>query len=339
MPLPAPWRDRLPHLAPFAGLAGWVVVGTAGYAWLEGFPFYDALYMTVITISTVGFQEVHPLDATGRAFTLFLIVGGLSTALYAFTRLGQMVVEGEILDLYGRRRRMREIERLTDHYVICGFGRAARPVADGLQREGVPFCVVERDPALEATLREARIPHVLGDATEEETLQRAGIERARGVVALLASDADNLYLTMSAKGLNPKARILVRASDEKAETKLRRAGADEIVMPYRMAGLHVIQAITRPHVLHFLRVVSQPQYQLDMEEVPVAAGSALAGVSLGDAQLRSRTGAIIVAIQREGSPMLFNPTSAERIEAGDTLLALGPADDLRKLAALVKAKG
>lgn len=321
---------------PLVLLGGWLAAGTLGFVLLERYPLFDAFYMTVITLSTVGYGEIHPLSPAGRAFASVLIMGGLGTVLYALTRVGQMLIEGELADVYGARRMRRTIENLTDHHILCGYGRTARPVVEALRDEALDFVVVERDPEIARQIQDAGDLVHQGDATDEDALRAAGVARAKGLLALLPSDADNLYLTMTAKGLNPNLRVIARASDEKAEAKLRRAGADDVVMPYRMAGQRVIQAITQPHVLEFMEAISRrTELALSMEEVRVPEGSPLAGSSLGDSHLRRRTGAIVVAIRGSDGRMRFNPAAEERVQVGDVLLALGPADDLRKLDELV----
>lgn len=329
---------------PWTGIGGavlllsfWTAVGTIGYMTIEGMSLLDALYQSIITLSTVGFEEVQQLSPLGELFTIVLIVGGLSTVIYAFTRIGQMVIEGELLDIMGMRRMRAALEDLEDHWIVCGYGRTAEPVVQGLLEEDQDFCVVEIDPDLEPELQEHQMTYVIGDATEEETLQQAGIERAQGILVLMPSDADNLYLAMTAKGLNPDTKVIVSASDEQAEMKMRRVGADEVVSPNKMAGQRVLQAALRPTVVEFMELVSHRQHlHLNLEEVRVSEDSSLADVTLGDAELRRRAGAIIVAIKRSSGEMVFNPKPADVIHAGDTLIALGEREDLRELAEICR---
>ncbi len=323
---------RGPQAALGAALFGlWIVVGTLGYHWLEGWPLLDALYMTVITLTTIGFGEVHPLSPQGRIFTLFLISVGLGTAVYTFTRLGQLVFEGEFLDLFGQRRMARELKRLRDHYIVCGFGRIGQIVARGLADEGEPFCVVEQNPDLEETLRDLGYRYVIGDATEEETLKQAGIDRARAVLALLPTDADNLYLTITAKGLNPGVRVIARALSAKAETNLKKGGADQVVSPYRIAGIRILQAALRPTVLEFMELVTHRAYlPLQLEEIRVTRSSPVVNRTLAEADVRNHYGVIVIAIKRANGEMVFNPGPQEVIREGDILVVMGREEDLRR---------
>ncbi len=290
--------------------------------------------MTVVTLSTIGFGEVHPLSTAGRAFAIVLIVGGLGTALYSVARVGQAIFEGEILSILGRRRMQRDLRHLTDHYIVCGFGRTGHHVAEGLAREGLPFCLIDRDPARVDELQGEHYLFCLGDATDDAVLRTAGIERAKALLALLSSDADNLYLTMAAKELNPRVQVIARALDEDAIVKLRRGGADKVVSPYEMAGLRLLMAAVRPTILEFVELLTRPDFDaLTMEEVPVCAGSALEGATLSDNAALRDSRAIIVAIKRSDGRLLFNPGAAERIAAGDTLIALGDRDHLKDLGA------
>lgn len=315
----------------------WLSVGTIGYMLIEGWGFLDAVFMTTITLSTVGYGEVHPLTPAGRIFSILLMGAGLGTVLYAFTRIGQLVIEGELLDIMGMRRMRQQIDNLEGHYIVCGYGRTGKPVVDGLVDEDKDVCVVELDPDLAPELRDAGVLFVIGDATEEETLLDAGLERAEGIMGLLPSDPDNVYLAITAQGVNPTAKVIVRASDEQAEMKMRRVGADEVVSPNKMAGERVLQAALRPTVVEFMELVTHRQHlHLNLEEVKVSEGSILAGETLGDAELRRRAGAIIVAIKRATGEMVFNPKPADMIHAGDTLIALGEREDLQDLAAICR---
>ncbi len=312
-----------------AMLAMWTVLGTAGFIILEGWSITDAFYMTIITVSTVGFGEIHPLSSAGRIFASFLIMGGLGTAIYTFTRLGQVVLEGELLGGLGRRRMRKELSGLLDHYILCGFGRAARPVADGLAHKDLPFCVIEMNAANETVLQDLGYLYLIDDATSDEALQDAGIKNARAVLTLLPSDADNLYVTVTAKALNPEIRVIARAVDERGEIKLRRGGANEVISPYNLASHRILQAATSPTVLQFMRHVSDRQYlEMSLVEAEVGEGSKMKGLSIADSKLRSDFGVVIVAIRRDGEHMLFNPGPHEPILAGDVLVLMGHDEKL-----------
>jgi voltage-gated potassium channel len=307
----------------------WTLVGTTGFALIEEWPALDAFYMTITTISTVGYGEIHPLSAAGRLFASFLIVGAIGTAIYTFTRLGQAVVQGELLGGLGRRRMRKLLDDLKDHYVLCGFGRFAKPVAEELAHKKIPFCVIERDSGAEPHLRDAGYRYLIDDATTDEALQGAGVERARAVLALLPSDADNLYVTVTARSLNPGLRVIARSSDERGETKLRRGGADVVVSPYNLAGNRIVQAATSPTVLQFVEHVADRHYlEMNLGEAQVSEGSKLTG-TIGSARLRSQHGVIVVAIKRDQT-MMFTPGPGEELRPGDVLVIMGREEDLKK---------
>ena len=319
-------------------LCFWVVVGSLGFSWIEDWPLLDGVYMTVITISTVGYGEAHPLSDYGKGFAVFLIVAGLGTAIYTFSILGQTLLEGELAEVLGRRRMKSHRGNLEDHYIVCGNGRVGSTVSIYLERRELPFCVIENDPAAEEELRQRHYRYVIGDATEDENLILAGLSRAKAVFALLPSDADNLYLTLSAKGINPSAVVVARASGKGAETKLERAGADHVVSPYELVGLRLLQKVLSPTLMEFMDLVIHREHlKLIMEEFRVPSDSALAGYSIEEAEIRSRYGLIAVAIKRPDGPMLFNPDSGEKMESGDVLVLLGPEDRVKDLAQAKRA--
>ncbi len=314
-------------------LIAWVGLSTAGYLLVEpGWSLLDAFYMTVITITTVGYREVHPLTPGGQVLTTFVVVIGLGLLLFTLTRVAQVMFEGELLDILGRRRMEREIAELDNHYVLCGYGKVGRPVADGLAQEGLPFCVVEQDPELEPSLRQKGYRYVLGDATDDATLREARVDRARTLVAMLASDADNLYLTIAARELHPHIRVIARATDEAGETRLKRAGADDVVSPSRIAGLRILQAAVNPTAVEFMEIVTHREaLQLSMADIEVASGSPLHERTIAEAGIRGRYGVIVVAIKGAGGEMTFNPEPDEKIEAGDVLVVLGEDLDIAQL--------
>ena len=299
---------------------------------LEGWPPLDSLYQTVTTITTVGFQEVHPLSDRGRAYTMLLIMAGLTTLLYTLTRIGQGVFEGELLEVLERRSMIRDLAALRNHFIICGYGKVGRPVAEGLAREGVPFCVIDNGPDARAALRDDGFLNVIGDATEESVLDQAGLDRARTLLALLPSDADNLYLTIAAKDRNPEIKVIARAGDPAGETRIKRAGADEVISPARIAGLRVLQAAVNPTALEFMEIVTHNRaLQLSLADIQVAEGSQLKGQSIAEAGIRGRFGVIVVAIKAADGTMAFNPDPGRRIEPGDTLVVLGEDLDIVEL--------
>ena len=310
--------------------------GTLGYRFIEGWSFLESLYMTVITITTVGYSEVRTVHEAGRIFTVFLIFGGMGIMAYSVGMVAQFMVEFQLRAILGRRKLGLKIKSLKDHYVICGFGRIGRIIYQELESHGVPTLVIEQNAALKEVLESEGIPYMIGDATNEDELLEGGIERARGLVAVVLSDADNLFITMTARGLKPGLFIVARADDEKTEKKLLRAGADRVVLPYRIGGQKMAHTIIKPAVTDFLEfTVHGKGIELRMEELPVKQGSRLVGVSLMDSGIRQEMNVIIVAIRKPDGEMTFNPSSKARIEAGDTLIALGHGQELVKLAQIL----
>lgn len=337
MPTPGRYRygfqpagdPRTQILLGFALLAFWFVIGTVGFLVIEdGWTVLDAFYMTVITITTVGYSEIHPLSPAGRIFVMVIAIGGLGTLLYTLARLAQLLFEGELVDFLGKRRMMSEIENMEDHYIVCGFGKVGRPVVEGLAAEGLPVVLVEMDPDLEAAIQDLDVPYIIGDATHEEVLEKAGIRKARTLLGLLPSDADNLYLTIAGLDLNPDVKVIARATDQTGEVRLKRAGAHDVVSPTRIAGLRVLQAAVNPTAVEFMEIVTQQQaLQLSLADIPVAGTSSLAGRTIADCQIRGRYGVIVVAVKR-AKDMEFNPDPSYEITAGDVMVVLGEDLDL-----------
>lgn len=314
-----------------------LVAGTLGYHLVEGWALFDALYMTAITITTVGFLEVHPLSDAGRAFTMVLALGGVFTLFYTATELIRGVVSGEVGRAMGRQRMERSLAGLNHHLVVCGYGRMGKLVCREFSAQGLPFVIVDQQAEL---LRDFRLPHglaLVGDATADDVLKRAGVERARGLVTVAASDAANLYITMSARFLNERLFIVARAENEEAEKKLRRAGASRVVSPYAIGGQRVAQAVLRPAVMDFIELATRSEHlELQIEESAVQAGSPLAGRTVRDSGLRRELGVIVVAVKKPDGRMIFNPDSDQAIEAGDVLITLGHRQQLDKLEQLAR---
>jgi voltage-gated potassium channel len=317
-----------------------VVAGTLGY-WLveRDYTLFDALYMTVITLTTVGYGEVHPLSTPGRWFTIFLLLGGVFVLFYTAAELLRFVISGELQDVVGRRRMARQLAEMQNHMIICGYGRMGRHVCREFSKQKLPFVIVDRR---EKVLEDFNLAHglaVAGDATSDEVLKRAGVERARALVTVAASDADNLYITMSARLLNEKLYIVARAEDEQAEQKLLRAGANRVVTPYAIGGSKVAQAVLRPSVVDFIELATKTEHlELQLEEAQIGAGSQLAGQTIGASRLRPDLGLIVVAIKKRTGSMVYTPPPEAVMEAGDTLIALGRRDQLDELEKLAAAK-
>ncbi|MFC1860464.1 potassium channel family protein [Chloroflexota bacterium] len=307
-----------------------IASGAIGYVIIEGWSFIDALFMTVITITTVGYEEVHPLSAGGRAFSIFLIVGGISSAIYVSTSIIQFIIEGELGITLGRRRMERRMVKLKDHFILCGYGRVGQEIARIFTEEGVPFVIIDKDPEGIATANKDGHLHVLADATDDETLKEAGIERARGLVVAVGSDADNVYITLSARGLRPDLFVEARASSSKAETKLKKAGATRIISPYSLGARRMAELALRPGIVDFIdTIVSRRGQEFELENIAIDNDSALVGLTVAEA--RQRTKAAILAISRKRGKMVANPSAEETIQAGDILITLGTREQLTAL--------
>lgn len=310
--------------------------GTLGYMTVERWTFFDSLYMSVITLTSVGYLEVHPLSAEGRVFTMGLLLTGVFSLFFAATSAIRSIVDGELTGQLAKDRMEKKLQSLTDHVIVCGYGRMGRLVAQEFTQQQIPFVVIER---AESLLADFKAPHgvaLAGDATHDETLRRAGIERARTLVTLAASDADNLFITMSARLMSDRVFIVARAEDEGAEKKLMKAGASRVISPYIIGGQRVAQAVLRPSVVDFIELATRSDYMaLQIDETTVSKTSVLCGQPLRDTGLRQDLGLIVVAIKRPDGRMVYNPAPETEISEGDILITLGPKtkqDQLRTLA-------
>ncbi|MGA2037488.1 MAG: potassium channel protein [Acidimicrobiales bacterium] len=306
-----------------------LVVGTAGYL-LFGFDLLDAVFQTVITVTTVGFNSPRPLDAGSKAFTIILILVGVGTALYTFSAVLEVLIEGHMRDLVRRRKMERDIARMDRHVVVCGWGRVGREVAQFLTNARREVVVIDRDPE-----RLSGVPYafVCGDATDDEILHQAGIDRAATLVAALDTDADNLYVTVASKSMRPDLQIIARARNESSEPKLVRAGADRVVNPQQLGGDRMASFVTQPYVVDFVDVVMHDgTLKFRLEELAVSADSPLVGSTFRSVHLRDRTGALVLAIRRPDGGFVTNPSPEHVIEAGDVLISVGTAEQLGALA-------
>jgi len=330
--------DPIRHLKiSMAVLLALVTLGATGYMTIEGWSLLDALYMTVITLGTVGFKEVHDLSAYGKLFTITLIIFGVSVLGYIVGSLAQIMFEGQIQRIIGRKKVEKKIDSLTDHYIICGFGRIGALICKEFSAKPIPFLVIEKYPEAHDKLHHEEYLHLRGDATEDETLLRAGIKRAKGLISVVTSDTENVYITLTARGLNPDLFILARSGEEGSEIKLRRAGANKVISPYVIGGNRMAQAILRPNVVDFIEIATGREHlELQMEEILIPQNSAFVGENLISSGFRKETGVIIVGIKKVHGKMVFNPESHSRIEAGDTLIVLGDPPAIMKLEDLVK---
>jgi voltage-gated potassium channel len=315
--------------------AGVVITGTIGFHVIEGWTYFDGFYMVLTTLTTIGYGEIHPLSHVGRIFNICLIVSGVGTALVLIGVMTQALLEFEFNLLFGRRKMQREIDRLKGHYIICGAGRVGRSVARELAKKPVPFVVIEGKPE-KAARYEPEFLTIVGDATQESVLHSARIEHAIGLVAATTTDATNTYIVLTARSLNPKLKIIARASEEDAEKHLLTAGADSVISPYTFAGHRIAHAFLRPSVVDFLEValVRNQEFGLELEEIIVGSDSRYAGCTVRDSGIRDELEVSILAIKSEGGPMRYNPAPDDRIEAGDRLIVMGNPTMLRKLEGL-----
>lgn len=305
--------------------------GTLGYSLIEGWPIFESLYMTTITLATVGYSEVHQLSHQGQIFTILLIIFGVGFIAYTLTSSIQFVVEGQLRQLLGRKKLQNKINKLNDHYVICGYGRIGRQICKQLAEKPIPFIVIDEDPAAITRVEDDNFLHLAGDATEDETLIQAGIGRAKGLITAVTSDAANVFIVLSARGINPELYILARASSESAEKKLLSAGANKVVSPYYMGANRMAQAILRPSVVDFLEIaIGHDNLELQLEEIPVVSSSSLVGRPLAETGIRRDLGLIIIGI-KVNNEMTFNPSAETVIKAGHTLIALGEQPEIKKL--------
>ncbi len=314
-----------------------VSLGTSGYMIIEGWRFLDSLYMTIITLATVGFEESYPLSDGAKIFTILLIVFGVGLIGYVVGILAQHMFEGQFQRLVGRKKLEKKIEALRDHFIVCGFGRIGALICKEFAAKPLSFVVIEKNPELLAKLEEDQLLFLHGDATADETLLKAGIKRARGLVSVVASDSENVYITLTARGLNPDLFILARAGEDGSEIKLLRAGATKVVSPYMIGGNRMAQAILRPNVVDFIEIATGREHlELQIEEIQLPAASGFIGQNLVSSGLRKETGVMIIGIKNLSGKKTFNPESHTKIEGGDTLIVLGEQTAIQKLEELVK---
>lgn len=307
-------------------------IGTIGFHEIEGWSWLDSLYMVVITFSSIGYGEVHPLSHTGRIFNIGLIVSGAMVVALGIGTLTQALLEFELLQFFGRRRMERQIARLTGHYIICGAGRVGRSAARELARKPVPFVIVEKDQDKCDGL-DPEWPVIMGDATQDHTLISARIEHAFGLVAATTTDAGNIFIVLNARSLNSKLKIIARASEEESAKHLTKAGANTVVSPYTFAGHVIAQGLLRPNVVDFISLITgrDGQHEMVIEEIAVGPQSGLAGRTVGESGIHRDYGVIVLAIKRADGNTRFNPTARDPIFAGDYLIAMGEADSMSNL--------
>ncbi|HCR13644.1 potassium channel protein [Solidesulfovibrio sp.] len=325
-----------PLIGGFVAMAMVFCLGVLGYMEVEGWSFFDSLYQVIITLSTVGFQEVYPLTRDGRILTMVLIVSGVGTFAYLVGSFTQVLVEGRLQQYLGRRRMQKIIDSLSDHVIICGYGRIGAVVAREILAENVAAVIIENNAEVIHSLDEQGIPYVQGDATADETLLAAGLMRAKTLVAALTLEAANVYVTLTARQLNPTIRIVARADAQGHTQRLQRAGADQVLVPHLYGGVRMAQSVLRPTVTSFLELAGRGgAIDLQMEELQVTEHSEILDKNLIDAALRPRFNLIVIAIKKASGEMQFNPQPQAVLEAGDTMILVGSRDNLDSLQAIL----
>ena len=324
------------RLAVFAVIIA-ITIGATIFHVLEGWSILDSLYVTVQTVTTVGFGDVAPHTVYGRAFATIFMLVGVGVVLYALTSTVQSIVQSEMVATFGQRSLSRKMSKLRDHLIICGAGRVGSNIVRNLLGSSETFIVIENDPQKVAELSDLGVTVLVRDATLEESLREAGVDRARGLAACLPNDADNLYVVLTARGLSSNIHIVARAAEEQAESKLVRAGANRVVAPTIIGGHRMAVALTKPAVDDFLDSITANKLGLAFEQLEVDQASILAGRKLADTNIRSELEIVIVSIRRGSGELIFNPSGESIIEGGDMLIAIGRAESLMKLSVLAKA--
>jgi voltage-gated potassium channel len=304
-------------------------MGVSGYALIEGWNLLDSMYMVVITIFTIGYQEVSPLSPAGKIFTMLIAVSGVGTAVYAAGRAVEIIVEGEMSGYQKRKRMDTKIRQMKQHYIICGYGRVGHQVAQAFEHSKVPYVVIDPKPETTTELEPRGIPHITGDATLDDILLQAGIQSAKGLVACSDSDVNNVYVTLSARALNPNLRIIARAGIRDTEKKLVMAGADRVISPYFISGMRMAALATRPVTSDFLDLVTHGgQVEFRLHEIAVSGGSSLLGKSLEEADIRGVAGAMVLAIRKADGSFDLQPKASSKIEQGSILVVLGTQEQI-----------
>jgi voltage-gated potassium channel len=301
-----------------------LLLATAGYMLIEGWTLGEAFYMAVIVLTTTGLKEIRQMDNYGLAWTVVILIFGAASITVAYSFITSAIVSGELRRVMGRRTLQNRINQLSGHIIVCGYGRMGRMIAADLIRRGRQVVVIDNDPAVTTRLEEEGLLYVLGDAAEEETLQRAGVMRAQGLVAVLPEDSGNVFVTLTARGCREDLTIVARAEQTSAEPKLRRAGASRVICPTVIGAARVANIMIRPNVADFVEVTARG-VELEMDEYRVAADSPLKGKTLRESELRHKADVIVVAIKGEDGKTVFNPGPDQKIEIGDTLILIGPA--------------
>lgn len=311
-----------------------LLAGVLGYHYLEGWSLFDSIYMTVITLATVGYGETHPLSHGGRIFTIFLILGGMSIIFYALTEITTFVVEGEMTGILRRRRMNREIKKLKNHYILCGAGKSGEHVLHELRKTRRSCVVIERDPEKIRKLLNEGVPVIEGDATEDQILTSAGIDRAAGLVSALPNDKDNLFVVITARGLNPSLRIVAKVEEITSRDKFLRSGADTAVSANFIGGLRMASEMVRPATVTFLDSMLRGNSTLRVEEIAIAASSKQIGTTIGRCDPIHSSGVVLLSLRQAGAEdFKFNPPLDTKLHSGDTIIIVGDQRQVEKLRA------
>jgi len=304
-------------------------VGTLGFHYLEGWNWLESLYTTVVTLSTVGYGDYIPHNSSGMLFTLFLIIAGVGTMLYTVGLVTETMIEGRLNIILGKGRLEKMLKKMQNHYIICGCGRIGRLICKELAEEKVDFVVIDNNQEVLERIHEEGFVYYKGDATHDKTLLAAGIKKAKGIICVLPSDAENLYVILTARELKTDIFILSRSDDEDSEKRLLRAGANRVESPYMMGGMRMAMAILRPAMLDFVEITTMKQsLELRMDEIAICTGSSYIGKSLEESQTRQKFGLIVVAVKKESGKMIFNPMAKYVIENNDRLIVLGEVENI-----------
>ena len=320
-------------------LAGVILYGILGYTFIEGWSFLESFYMTIITLSTVGFREVRALSSTGRVFTITLVIFGVAGAAFTITVLGQFIVEGEIRRILGRRKMEKQLKDIKDHYIVCGYGRVGMQVCKQFCSRKLPLVVIEKNPERVEQLVKEGILVIQGDATDDEVLLAAGIQKSKALISTIASESENVFIALSARELNPEIFITARAESRSAEKKLLRAGADRVVSPHEMGGIRMALVTLRPDIVDFMRIVTGDREKgFGIEEIEVKKNSSIADTLLKDSPIRCELGLLVIGMKKKGKEMIINPSAQIRIEPGDILVVIGETEKLEKLGQMTSAR-
>ncbi len=310
------------------------LIGTFGFHIIEDMPLFDSFYMTLITITTIGYREVKELSHYGKVFNSILILFGVSTVAYGYSVITSIIIEGELKQVWIFRRKLKMLEKLKDHYIVCGYGRMGSYICKKLREEKIPFVVIDKNPSLKTLIEQEDYLFINDDSSREEVLKLAGVDRAKGLISVVSSDADNVYIVLTARQLNSKLYIIARAAEESSEQKMYKAGADKVISPYIIGGERMALAVLKPNVLDFIEIAVGGKGKkgvLRMEEIVVSEKSKLVGKTIMESQIREITGSIIIAVKKADGTMEFNPKPKYKVAADDVFIALGSTEHLTLL--------